>query len=141
MTLIFSSESCESIFFEFGKGGPKGGPGEEQFYFEITVKQFFQFLLVFSNQNWLSHGLIFQFQKHQKVCTAYNEKNLTYDDLVNSDEAFFTGTAVEITPITTLDNKPINQGERGSLTAQLQQKFEDIVSGNNKSYRSWLTYT
>ena len=70
-----------------------------------------------------------------------NEENLTYDDLVNSDEAFFTGTAVEITPITTLDNKAINQGERGSLTAQLQQKFEDIVSGNNETYKRWLTYT
>ena len=70
-----------------------------------------------------------------------NEKNLTYDDLVNSDEAFFTGTAVEITPITKLDNKLINQGERGSLTAQLQQKFEDIVSGNNETYKRWLTYT
>ena len=68
-------------------------------------------------------------------------QNLTYDDLVNSDEAFFTGTAVEITPITTLDKKPINQGERGNLTAQLQQKFEDIVSGNNETYKRWLTYT
>ena len=70
-----------------------------------------------------------------------NEKNLTYDDLVNSDEAFFTGTAVEITPITKLDNKLINQGERGGLTAQLQQKFEEIVSGNNETYKRWLTYT
>ena len=43
---FFSRESWESIFFEFGKGGP----GEEQFYFEITIKnRFFSFLLVFSN--------------------------------------------------------------------------------------------
>ena len=69
------------------------------------------------------------------------ERRITRDEVYIADEAFFTGTAVEITPITKLDNKLINQGERGSLTAQLQQKFEDIVSGNNETYMRWLTYT
>ena len=69
------------------------------------------------------------------------EKDLKYDDLLDSDEAFFTGTAVEITPITNLDNKSINEGNRGNITAELQQKFEGIVSGNNETYKNWLTYT
>ena len=69
------------------------------------------------------------------------EKNLEYDDLVEADEAFFTGTAVEITPISNLDNKPINKGKRGDITLQLQDKFHEILSGEDSKYESWLTYT
>ena len=69
-----------------------------------------------------------------------HEKDLKYEDLVNSDEAFFTGTAVEITPITKLDGKPINKGERGVITKKLQKQFEDVVSGNNETYKHWLTH-
>ena len=69
------------------------------------------------------------------------EKNLDYDDLVEADEAFFTGTAVEITPISNLDNKPINTGKRGDITLQLQDKFHAILSGEDSKYESWLTYT
>ena len=70
-----------------------------------------------------------------------NEKNLTYDDLVNSDEAFFTGTAVEITPVTKVNGEPINKGTRGEITKKLQEKFQEIISGNNVAYDNWLTYT
>ena len=69
------------------------------------------------------------------------EKNLDYDDLVEADEAFFTGTAVEITQISNLDNKPINTGKRGDITLQLQDKFHAILSGEDSKYESWLTYT
>ena len=69
------------------------------------------------------------------------EKNLEYNDLVEADEAFFTGTAVEITPISNLDNKPINTGKRGDITLQLQDKFHAILSGEDSKYESWLTYT
>ena len=69
------------------------------------------------------------------------EKNLDYDNLVEADEAFFTGTAVEITPISNLDNKPINTGKRGDITLQLQDKFHAILSGEDSKYESWLTYT
>ena len=68
------------------------------------------------------------------------EKNLDYDELLNADEAFFTGTAVEITPISKLDNNLINNGSRGEITKQLQEKFQEIISGHDKSYQSWLTY-
>ena len=69
------------------------------------------------------------------------EKNLDYADLSEADEAFFTGTAVEITPITKLDNKVINTGLRGDITFQLQEKFQAILSGHDTAYESWLTYT
>ena len=68
------------------------------------------------------------------------EKNLDYDELLNADEAFFTGTAVEITPISKLDNNLINNGSRGEITKQLQEKFQEIISGHDKFYQSWLTY-
>jgi branched-chain amino acid aminotransferase len=72
---------------------------------------------------------------------SVHEKNIDLDDLVKADEAFFTGTAVEITPITSLDKKYINDGKRGIITKQLQEKFQEIISGMNLTYDSWLTYT
>ena len=69
------------------------------------------------------------------------EKNIKFEDLVHADEAFFTGTAVEITPVTSLNGEPINNGKRGEVTKQLQDKFQEIISGNNARYENWLTYT
>ena len=69
------------------------------------------------------------------------EKNIKFEDFVVADEAFFTGTAVEITPVTSLNGEPINNGKRGEVTKQLQDKFQEIISGNNASYENWLTYT
>jgi branched-chain amino acid aminotransferase len=69
------------------------------------------------------------------------EKDLTYEDLVNADEAFFTGTAVEITPVTKIDAKLIGAGLRGPITKKLQETYSLIVTGQNDQYKSWLTYT
>ena len=71
---------------------------------------------------------------------SIQEKNLEYDDLLNADEAFFTGTAVEITPISKLDNNSISNGSRGEITQRLQEKFQEIIYGQDKSYQNWLTY-
>ena len=71
---------------------------------------------------------------------SIQEKNLEYDDLLNADEAFFTGTAVEITPISKLDNNLISNGSRGEITRRLQEKFQEIIYGQDKSYQNWLTY-
>ena len=70
-----------------------------------------------------------------------HEEDLTYEDLKNADEAFFTGTAVEITPITKLDQSNISDGKRGPITSILQDTFLSIVSGQNSKYSHWLTYT
>ena len=69
------------------------------------------------------------------------DKALTYEDLCNADEAFFTGTAVEITPVTKIDTKSIGVGLRGPITAKLQETYSLIVSGQSDQYKSWLTYT
>ena len=72
---------------------------------------------------------------------SVQEQNIKFDDLVQADEAFFTGTAVEITPITCLDGKHINDGKKGRITNQLQEKFQEIISGKNQDYDNWLTYS
>jgi branched-chain amino acid aminotransferase len=67
------------------------------------------------------------------------EKDLTYEDLVDSDEAFFSGTAVEITPISKIDSNVIGTGSRGEVTAKLQNTYSEIVSGKNDLYKDWLS--
>ena len=67
------------------------------------------------------------------------EKNLTMDDLLNSDEAFFTGTAVEITPISKIDGQIIGKGLRGPITENLQRNYNDIIFGKNPDYNHWLS--
>ena len=69
------------------------------------------------------------------------EKDIQYDELVLADEAFFTGTAVEITPIREVDKKIIGSGERGPISNKLQEAFTQIISGNNATYSDWLTYS
>ena len=69
------------------------------------------------------------------------EKNLTFDDLISADEAFFTGTAVEITPISKVDDIKIGHDGAGEITKVLQNKFDEVISGKDLNYQSWLTYT
>jgi branched-chain amino acid aminotransferase len=70
----------------------------------------------------------------------FKSKRLTRDDVYTADEAFFTGTAAEVTPIRELDNRKIGLGERGPVTQVLQEKFFDIVNGKSSAYERWLTY-
>lgn len=67
------------------------------------------------------------------------EKRITRDEVYTADEAFFTGTAAEVTPIRELDNRTIGSGARGPITEKLQSAFFDIVSGKNAKYAHWLT--
>ena len=68
------------------------------------------------------------------------EKNLIFDELVDADEAFFSGTAVEITPITKVDNLIIGSGSIGPISQKLQSKYSEIVCGKDTTYSDWLTY-
>lgn len=68
------------------------------------------------------------------------EKRITRDEVYCADEAFFTGTAAEVTPICELDNRMIGEGKRGPITAQLQALFFDCVKGKNKNHSHWLTF-
>jgi branched-chain amino acid aminotransferase len=63
---------------------------------------------------------------------------LKLDELLDADEAFLTGTAIEITPIREVDGRAIGAGARGPVTEQIQKTFFDIVSGRRPEYRHWL---
>ncbi|MDA3966795.1 MULTISPECIES: branched-chain amino acid transaminase [Helicobacter] len=67
-------------------------------------------------------------------------RNITRDEVYISDEAFFTGTAAEITPIKELDYRIIGNGKRGEITSKLQEAYFDVVYGRNTKYSHWLTY-
>ena len=67
------------------------------------------------------------------------EKRITRDEVYIADEAFFTGTAAEVTPIRELDRIEIGRGSRGPVTEKIQSAFFDIVNGRNPKYAEWLT--
>ncbi|MDE2145966.1 MAG: branched-chain amino acid transaminase [Burkholderiales bacterium] len=67
------------------------------------------------------------------------EKRITRDEIYIADEAFFTGTAAEVTPIRELDRVGIGIGSRGPVTEKIQAAFFDIVGGRNPKYAEWLT--
>ena len=67
------------------------------------------------------------------------QKRITRDEIYIADEAFFTGTAAEVTPIRELDRVQIGEGRRGPITEKIQNAFFDIVNGRNPKYAHWLT--
>ena len=68
------------------------------------------------------------------------EERFTRDELYIADEAFFTGTAAELTPIREVDDRQIGSGRRGPVTEDLQTTFFDIIKGKNSRYQKWLAY-
>jgi len=71
-----------------------------------------------------------------KICEA----NFTRDEVYIADEAFFTGTAAELTPIREIDERSIGTGRPGPITKKLQDRFFSIVKGQARGYDAWLTY-
>jgi len=67
------------------------------------------------------------------------EKRITRDEVYIADEAFFTGTAAEVTPIRELDNRAIGNGSRGPITEKLQSAYFDLVHGRSDKHLDWLT--
>ncbi|MFH1820837.1 MAG: branched-chain amino acid transaminase [Methanobacteriota archaeon] len=70
----------------------------------------------------------------------FEEKNISPKELYSGDEAFFTGTAAEVTPIREIDGKRIGNGKRGPVTEKLQGIFFKVIRGKEPKYRSWLDY-
>lgn len=68
------------------------------------------------------------------------EKRITRDEVYVADEAFFTGSAAEVTPIRELDNRMIGDGKRGPVTEKLQSLYFDVVHGRAPEYDHWLAY-
>ena len=76
----------------------------------------------------------------QDLGIKVERRNITRDEVYIADEAFFTGTAAEVTPIRELDARVIGSGKRGEITHKLQNAFFDVVYGRNPKYAHWLTY-
>ncbi|MDR1996419.1 branched-chain amino acid transaminase [Azonexus sp.] len=76
----------------------------------------------------------------QELGLSVQEKRITRDEVYTADEAFFTGTAAEVTPIRELDGRQIGIGRRGPITAQIQARYFDVVYGRSEAHRGWLAY-
>ncbi len=85
----------------------------------------------------ITRNTIFQLAKEIDVQVV--EKRITRDEVYIADEAFFTGTAAEVTPIRELDNRTIGAGRRGPITEKLQSMFFDQVNGKRSQNPEWLT--
>ena len=68
------------------------------------------------------------------------ERRISRDEVYIADEAFFTGSAAEVTPVIELDNRQIGDGSRGPVTERLQSMFFDVVYGRDKKHLDWLAY-
>ncbi len=77
-------------------------------------------------------------QLAQEAGIEVREKRITRDEVYTADEAFFTGTAAEVTPIRELDGRSIGSGTRGVMTEQLQSTYFDVVHGRSAEHRDWL---
>ncbi len=75
----------------------------------------------------------------EELDLTIREKRITRDEVYIADEAFFTGTAAEVTPIRELDNRTIGNGKRGPITEHLQKLFFDVVYGRHIAHQNWLT--
>jgi branched-chain amino acid aminotransferase len=79
------------------------------------------------------------FQLASEIGVPVREKRITRDEVYVADEAFFTGTAAEVTPIREVDNRRIGVGSRGPLTERLQGLYFDQVHGRRDEHPEWLT--
>jgi branched-chain amino acid aminotransferase len=86
----------------------------------------------------ITRDSVIQIAKAKKIIVL--EERFTRDELYTAHEAFFTGTAAELTPIREVDNRAIGEGKPGPITKGLQAAFFDIVRGKNPEYREWLDY-
>jgi len=86
----------------------------------------------------ITRDAVIQIAKARKIPLL--EERFTRDELYTAQEAFFTGTAAELTPIREVDDRTIGVGKPGPITKDLQAAFFDIVKGKNQEYKEWLDY-
>jgi branched-chain amino acid aminotransferase len=86
----------------------------------------------------ITRATLFELAQHIGVPVV--EKRITRDEVYIADEAFFTGTAAEVTPIRELDDRTIGAGGRGPVTEQLQKLYFDAVHGRAFEDKKWLSY-
>ena len=128
-----AKEADEAILLD-KNGFISEGSGENLFIFKDSV-------LLTPKTDFCLNGITRQsvIQIAKSLDIEVQELDLTFDELTYADEAFFSGTAVEITPITTVNGTVIGDGMVGRLTEVLQSKYSEIVCGKDAQYSDWLT--
>jgi len=86
----------------------------------------------------ITQGMVLELAREAGI--PIERRRITRDEVYIADEAFFTGTAAEVTPIRDVDNYVIGNGSRGPMTEQLQKAYFDVVYGRNPKYKHFLTY-
>jgi len=124
----------EALFLDY-KGNVAEGPGENIFIVKKGV-------LYTPPTGAIIAGITRDSIMHVARDSGYKvvEKILKQQDVYHADEAFFTGTAAEITPIESLDGKKIADGKVGCITAKLKADYMNVVHGKDSRYKMWLTY-
>lgn len=111
------------------------GPGENIF---IVRNNLLKTTPLTSILEGITRDSIIQLAREKGIQVA--ETRFTRDELYIADEAFFTGTAAEITPIREIDNRQVGEGKPGPITTTVQSAFFDIVRGSDKKHKDWLAY-
>lgn len=86
----------------------------------------------------ITRDSIIQISKNEGI--KVNERDIKPEEIFNADEVFFTGTAVEVHEIGSVNDIKIGNGEIGPITSLLKEKYLNIVRGKNPNYKHWLTY-
>lgn len=86
----------------------------------------------------ITQGMVIELAKEANI--PVQRRRVTRDEAYIADEAFFTGTAAEVTPINSIDGRVIGAGTRGEITKFLQNAYFDVVYGRNPKYENLLTY-
>lgn len=123
----------EALLLDF-KGNVAEGPGENIFFVKDGV-------LITPNPKHILNGLTRQsiLKVAQDLGIETKERTVKKDEIFEMDEAFFTGTACEVSVIGKINDQKIGNGKEGKITKKLREAYMDIVHGKNPNYESWLT--
>jgi len=124
----------EALLLDY-KGNVAEGPGENLF----IISEGILFTPKLGNiLRGITRGCIIEIARDAGI--TVEETELVLEDVYGADEAFFTGTAAEVTAIASLDDKKIGNIIPGPVTSKLKSLFIDIIRGKNEKYKKWLTY-
>jgi branched-chain amino acid aminotransferase len=123
----------EALLLDF-EGNIAEGPGENLFLVKDGQLHTPKLGTILAG---ITRSTIIQLAKHLKIDTV--ERIIRPEEIWEADEAFYTGTAAEVTPIGEVDDKPVGDGAEGPITKTLREAYFDVVTGKNEKYIYWLT--